>query len=111
MHDGQVRHDKVPAGSKSVSHVGDVAKLFLAAYETGARGRFFAVHDSVPWRDLYAELGKHVPADIMPEPLDVEPEDPTRFDFTRRDSLGVPMRDIPSVIAETCAWLKGRSFG
>lgn len=111
VRDGRTRHDKVPAGSMSVSHVGDVAKLFLAAYEQGARGRFFAVYDSVPWRDLYAELGKHVPASIMPAPLDGPPEEPTRFDFTRRDSLGVAMRDIPSVIAETCDWLKSRPFG
>ncbi len=111
VRDGKTRHDKVPAGSMSVSHVGDVAKLFLAAYESGARGRFFAVYDSVPWRDLYAELGKHVPRENMPAPLEGEPEEPTRFDFTRRDSLGVAMRDIPSVIAETCDWLKSKPFG
>lgn len=110
IRDGKTRHDSVPAGSMSVSHVGDVAKLFLAAYESGARGRYFAVYDSVPWQEIYAALGKHVPASVMPAPLEGSPETPTRFDFTRRDSLGVEMRDIPTVIDETCVWLKQRPF-
>ncbi|MFB4204381.1 hypothetical protein KBTX_03757 [wastewater metagenome] len=105
-------HQSVPAGSMSVSHVADVAALFLAAYEDPrAQGRYFAVYDSWSWRDLYAEFARHVPASGLPAPLDGEPEAPTRFDFTRRDSLGVAMRDIPTTIAETCEWLKGHPFG
>ncbi|HET7267795.1 MAG TPA: NAD-dependent epimerase/dehydratase family protein [Oleiagrimonas sp.] len=104
-------HPQVPAGSMSVSHLDDVAALFLAAYETPeARGRYFAVRDSWPWRDLYAEIAKHVPASALPVPLEGEPETPTRFDFARRDSLGVVMRDIPTTFAETFSWLGTRPF-
>lgn len=105
------RHDRVPAGSISVSHVEDVARLFLAAYENPeARGRYFAVYDSVPWQDLYAEISQHVPDTQLPAPLEGAPEEPTRFDFTRRDSLGVTMRDIPTTIRETFDWLGSGPF-
>lgn len=90
-----------------MSHVEDVARLFLAAYETpDARGRYFAVYDSVPWQDIYAENGRHTPDAQLPAPLEGAPEEPTRFDFTRRDSLGVTMRGIPTTIRETFDWLK-----
>jgi nucleoside-diphosphate-sugar epimerase len=108
---GNANHDRVPAGSISMSHVEDVAHLFLAAYEKpDARGRYFAVYDSVPWRDLYAGIGRHIPDSQLPAPLGGEPEEPTRFDFTRRDSLGVTMRDIPSTIHETFDWLESEPF-
>jgi nucleoside-diphosphate-sugar epimerase len=94
-----------------MSHVEDVAHLFLAAYEKpDARGRYFAVYDSVPWRDLYAGIGRHIPDSQLPAPLGGEPEEPTRFDFTRRDSLGVTMRDIPTTIHETFDWLESEPF-
>lgn len=112
LHRGEpARHQTVPAGSMSMSHVEDVAKLFLAAYEDPqAQGRYFAVYDSVPWRDIYAEFAKYVPDSALPGPLEGEPEEPTRFDFSRRDSLGVPMRDIATTVAETFEWLSTHPF-
>ncbi|WP_118132985.1 NAD-dependent epimerase/dehydratase family protein [Oceanicella sp. SM1341] len=104
-------HEQVPAGSMSVSHLEDVAALFLATIENPqARGRYFAVFDSLPWAEIYDILARHVPAAGLPAPLDGAPEPPTRFDFTRRDSLGVTMRDIPATIAATVDWLKTRPF-
>ncbi len=112
LHRGEnARHERVPAGSMSMSHVEDVARLFLAAYETpDARGRYFAVYDSVPWQDIYAEIGRHVSDAQLPAPLEGAPEEPTRFDFTRRDSLGVTMRPIPATIRETFDWLGSEPF-
>lgn len=105
-------HDKTPAGSMSISHLDDVAALFMAGYENpAASGRYFAVYDSWPWRDIYAEIAKEVPALALPDPLEGEPEPPTGFDFTRRDSLGVPMRDIPTTLKQTLSWLKTKPFG
>ncbi|MCW2309430.1 NAD(P)H-binding protein [Rhodobium gokarnense] len=105
-------HDQVPAGSMSVSHLDDVAALFLAGYENrDASGRYFAVYDSWPWRDIYAEIAKDVPVSALPAPLKGEPETPTGFDFTRRDSLGVTLRDIPTTLKETLDWLKTKPFG
>jgi len=46
----------------------------------------------------------------MPEPIDGDPVAPTGFDFTRRDSLGVPVRDIPTMLRETIDWLKTDPF-
>lgn len=107
----QILHKETPAGSMSLSHIEDVAALFLAAYEIpNASGRYFAVYDSWPWQDLYAEFAKHVPSSAMPAPLEGMPEEPTRFDFTRRDSLGVKMRDIPTTIAQMFEWLKTDPF-
>lgn len=104
-------HEQVPAGSMSISHIEDVAALFLAAYANPqAQGRYFAVYDSWPWQDLYREISRHVPETVMPTPLAGDPEQPTRFDFTRRDSLGVKMRDIPTTIAQTFEWLKTDPF-
>lgn len=104
-------HDVVPTGSMSLSHPADVAALFLAACERqDASGRYFALKDSWSWRDLYAEIGRHAPADCLPRPLVGEPHPPTFYDFTRRDSLGVALRDISTTFAETFAWLKTTSW-
>lgn len=112
LHRGEkASHERIPNGSMSISHLEDVAKLFLAAYEMpDAQGRYFAVYDSVPWQELYGEISNHVGGDQLPAPLEGEPEEPTRFDFTRRDSLGVKMRDIPTTLRETFEWLESEPF-
>ncbi len=103
--------EQVPAGSVSLAHLEDIAALFLAAYRNPeASGRYYAVYESWPWRDIYAEIARHVPASGLPKPLNGDPEPPTQFDFTRRDSLGVRLRDIPTTIAETFDWLKTGPF-
>ncbi len=105
------RHSDVPNDSTSLIHLEDLAKIFFAAYENiHASGRYYGVYDSWHWEDIYAELQKHLPGMIMPHrPYDI-PVEPTRFDFTRRDSLGVSLRDIPTCIKETVDWLKLEPF-
>ena len=103
---GAPRHKKVPNDSTSMIHVQDVAALFLAAYENeNASGRYFGVFDSWPWQKIYDELAWLLPRAKMPEPLDEPMLPPTGFDFARRDNLGVELRDIPSILEETVAWL------
>ena len=46
----------------------------------------------------------------MPEPFDGKATKPTQFDFTRRDSLGVKIRNIPICIRETVDWIKSNPF-
>ena len=46
----------------------------------------------------------------MPEPLTEPPVAPTGFDFTRRDSLGVVMRDIPTLLRQTIEWIQSDPF-
>ncbi len=112
MDGGEPRHGKVPNDSHSMIHLHDLAALFLAAYENpDASGRYYGVYESWHWRDIYAEVGKLLPDMKIPEPLTEPPVPPTRFDFTRRDSLGVALRDIPTMLRETVEWLRSDPFG
>ncbi len=96
------RHVQIPNDSSSMIHVEDLAALFFAAYENpDASGRYFGVYDSWHFADIYAELARLLPDTPMPEPLDEPPAAPTGFDFTRRDSLGVTLRDIPTILEQT----------
>ena len=100
-------HQKIPNDSNSMIHVDDLANLFLAAYENPqARGRYFGVYDSWPWQRIYAAIAELLPDAPMPEPLREPMIDATSFDFIRRDSLGVPVRDIPTILKDTISWLQ-----
>ena len=104
---GAPRHDKIPNDSSSMIHVQDLALLFLAAYENAeASGRYFGVYDSWHWEDIYAERETLMPEARMPAPVSESKLPPTGFDFTRRDALGVPLRDIPTILRETVESLK-----
>jgi nucleoside-diphosphate-sugar epimerase len=108
---GEARHSKVPNDSASMIHLHDLAALFLAAYENpSASGRYYGVVDSWHWQDLYAELQKSLPDMKMPEPLTEPALALTGFDFSRRDSLGVPIRDIPTLMRQTVEWLQSEPF-
>ncbi|MEM7190755.1 MAG: dihydroflavonol 4-reductase, partial [Pseudomonadota bacterium] len=105
------RHDKTPNDSSSMAHIHDVADLFMAAYENpDASGRYYAVYDSWHWQDIYDVLTPLMPEMVTPEPWTGDKATPTGFDFTRRDSLGVNMRDIPMALTETVRWLQGHPF-
>lgn len=42
----------------------------------------------------------------MPDPLTEAPVPSTEFDFTRRDNMGVAVRDIPTIPGETIDWIR-----
>lgn len=105
------RHEVVPNDSSSMIHLHDLAGLFLAAYENpNSSGRYYGVRESWAWTDIYAELEKIIPGMQSPTPLTETPLPPTGFDTTRRDSLGVPVRDVPTLLRETVDWLKQKPF-
>ncbi|MEM7056373.1 MAG: NAD-dependent epimerase/dehydratase family protein [Pseudomonadota bacterium] len=105
------RHQAVPNDSSSMAHIHDVAALFLAAYENpAASGRYFGVYDSWHWNDIYGVLKGLVPASGLPAPFEGEKAAPTGFDFKRRDSLGVNMRDIPTLLRDAVDWIKSDPF-
>jgi len=107
----QGRHKKVPNDSSSMIHLHDLAALFLAAYENPqASGRYYGVYDSWHWQDIYAELQRILPEMKMPVPLDEAPVAATGFDVSRRDSLDVPLRDIPTLLRQTIDWIKTAPF-
>jgi len=106
------RHETVPNTSTSMIHLHDLAALFMAAYENpGASGRYFGVYDSWHWQDIYAEIQIILPDMKMPAPLTEKPVTSTGFDFTRRDSLGVKVRGIPTLLRETIDWIRTDPFG
>ena len=108
---GEGRHSKIPNDSTSVIHLHDLAALFLAAYENpDASGRYYGVVESWHWQDIYAALQELIPQMKMPEPLSESPAQPTGFDFSRRDSLGVQLRDVPTLLRETVEWIKSDPF-
>ncbi len=101
------RYRQLPNNSSSMIHVQDLAALFFAALENPqARGRYFGVYESWHLNDLFAELHKLMPQALMPTPFEGEPDPPTGFDFTRRDSLGVKLRNIPEILADTVNYLR-----
>lgn len=108
---GPARHEKTPNDSASMIHVHDLADLFLAAYENQeASGRYFGVYKSLHWQEIYAECRKILPDMLMPEPITEAPATPTGFDFTRRDSLGVTVRDFPTFLRQTIEWIQSDPF-
>ncbi len=108
---GEGQHQKIPNDSNSMIHLHDLAAIFFATYENpSASGRYYGVYDSWHWQDIYAELQKILPTMKMPEPLTEPPLPPTGFDFTRRDSLGVVIRDIPTLLRDTIAWIQSDPF-
>ena len=108
---GEGRHQQTPNNSSSMIHLHDLAALFLAAYENpAASGRYFGVYASWHWQDIYAALQKLLPTMQMPAPIEGTPVTPTGFDTTRRDSLRVPVRDIPTLLKDTLDWLKANPF-
>ena len=103
-------HDVAPNDSVSMAHIDDIAALFMAAYESPtAEGRYYAVRESWHWNDVYRTLKKIEPSITIPPLFEGEQATPTRFDFTRRDSLGVKMRDIPEILGDAVAWAKSDS--
>ena len=46
----------------------------------------------------------------MPIALSDKPVEPTGFDFKRRDTLKVHIRDFPTTLKETIDWLKTKPF-
>ena len=57
-----------------------------------------------------AECQKILPNMRMPEPIAEPAVDPTGFDFSRRDSLGVNIRDFPTFLRQTIEWIQSKPF-
>jgi len=104
------RHGIAPNDSTSMAHIEDVAALFMAAYESPtAEGRYFAVRESWHWNDIYRTLREIEPSLNLPPLYKGDPAAATKFDFTRRDSLGVRMREIPEILVDAVAWAKANN--
>ena len=51
-----------------------------------------------------------IPYMVQPSPLTEQLLPATTFDFSRRDSLGVTIRDFPTLLKETVDWIKSEPF-
>jgi nucleoside-diphosphate-sugar epimerase len=108
---GYPRHEKTPNDSASMIHLRDLANMFLKVYEKEeCRGRYYGVFDSIHWQDIYAECKILIPQMKMPDPIEGQKVMPTGFDFTRRDSLGLKIKDFQSTLKETVDWIKSNPF-
>ncbi len=94
--------DVIPNGSMSMINVNDLAKLHVAALEQeSASGRYFALKRSWHWKEILAAFGRLYPEYTPPAwPDDIEPVKATAFDFTRRDSLGIELKDLDEILGE-----------
>ena len=97
---GERLSEQVPNSSMSMIDARDLAEMHVASLmNKKARGRYFGVKQSWHWRDILAAIEKQVPQYTMP-PIDPDevPVRPTAFDTSRRDSLGVNLRDLDAII-------------
>ena len=108
---GEMWHERIPNNSMSIIDVRDLAGLHVAASENAeACGRYFGVYDSWHWVDIYAALQEILPDMTMPAPPDGDLVAATGFDHRRKQSLGVPLRDIPSILRESIEWIRSDPF-
>ncbi|MEM7535608.1 MAG: NAD-dependent epimerase/dehydratase family protein [Chloroflexota bacterium] len=104
--------DSIPNGSMSIIDVNDLAKLHIAALENeSASGRYFGLKQSWHWKEILAAYSRVYPAYTPPAwPADMEPVTATQFDFTRRDSLGVELKDLDEILGGLIHELKRREM-
>ena len=93
----------------SIIHVEDLARLHVACLQRpDASGRYFGVNQSWPWTEILAKVKEICPEYKMP-PKKFDTANPvTRFDNTRRDSLGVKLRPLEDILGDTIAYLKSK---
>ena len=66
---------------------------------------------SFHWREIFASMNKAYPAFAIPPPgYEGEEAKPSKFDHTRRDSLGIKLRSLYDTIADSVAALKDRDL-
>lgn len=108
---GERWHETIPNDSMSMIDVRDLAGLHIAACENpDACGRYFGVYESWHWVDIYAALREILPDMAMPAPPGGALVAATGFDHTRKQSLGVRLRDIPTILREAIAWIRSDPF-
>lgn len=104
--------DSIPNGSMSMIHVNDLAKLHIAALESeSASGRYFALKKSWHWTEILNTLSQLYPAYTPPAwPAEMEPAKVTEFDFARRDSLGIELKDMDEILRDLLRELQRREM-
>jgi len=104
--------DAIPNGSMSMIHVNDLAKLHIAALENEtASGRYFALKKSWHWKDILNTLSQLYPAYTPPAwPAETKPAKVTEFNFARRDTLGVELKNLDQILGDLLHELQRREM-
>jgi len=104
---GERMSEVIPNDSMSVIDVRDLAELHVAASEnTGASGKYFCVERSHPWEDILTAFEVAYPGYKKPPKFEGDPAMPTQFNFTRRDSLKVPLRSLQDTVNDLIKFLE-----
>lgn len=104
----QGKMEEAPNDSMSFIDVRDCAAHHIAAFAKGVTGRYMSLVESWHWNDIIRALKEIYPP--MPEvnPCQGEPELPTQFNRQKMDSLGVPVRDVPTILRDAVAELRAK---
>eukprot|EP00929_Paragymnodinium_shiwhaense_P080811 TRINITY_DN4216_c0_g1_i1.p1 TRINITY_DN4216_c0_g1~~TRINITY_DN4216_c0_g1_i1.p1 ORF type:complete len:343 (-),score=74.03 TRINITY_DN4216_c0_g1_i1:151-1179(-) len=107
---GEAMNEKIPDDSMSMIHTDDLAKLHVACMENpDASGRYFGVNQSWCWEDILLAVKARMPEGsytLPPKDFEGKGKPVTKFDNTRRDTLGVTLRDIDFIVGDTLDYLK-----
>lgn len=89
--------------------VRDCAAHHIAAMENpGAHGRYISLVESLRWNDILKMLKELYLAMPDLKPCEGEPVQPTQFDTTRMNTLGVKARDVRTILQGAIEDLKAQ---
>lgn len=104
-----------PNDSMSFVDVRDCAAHHVAAYENPTvQGRYMSLVEAMHWNDITTLLKDLIQQNLNKTMRDVPPYDgadiatPTQYDHSRMNSLGVPMRDLPTLFRDALIALHDR---
>ena len=104
---GYPRHEVIPNDSISYINLDDLSKMFLLCYENeSASGRYFGVNESLHWYDIYEKCKFIIPNMKFPKKFSGVKSIPTKFDFSKRDSLGIKLKNFDITINQTVDCVK-----
>jgi len=116
---GDAMNQQIPNDSMSIIHCEDLAKLsILAAFPKQTcdglalpSGRYFGVNQSWAWEEILLAIKSRRPDFNIP-PKKFEKQNPvTKFDNTRRDSLGLGvMKDLSIILDDTITFLEEKGL-
>ena len=106
-------NESVPNDSMSIIDVRDLAALHVAAATNeGASGRYFGVNKSFPWTEILGAFEEALPGKYFAPPRkegeDYEGTIATKFDHTRKQSLGVSLRPLKETLKDLVKFLQER---
>ena len=98
---GEKMNQGIPNDSMSIIDVRDLAELHVAcALQPTASGRYFGVNRSWPWEEIMTAFKDAHPEFVMPQRFEGEAQIPTQFDHSRKESLGIELRDLQTTIQD-----------